>query len=112
MCGHVKMTEFVTEPAVECHPAVPERAYVGLGANLGERHATIGRALELLDHTPGIEVTSVSTLRETDPVGFERQPPFVNGACALRTSLAARGLLDTLLAVEGRLGRSRDGVRR
>ena len=88
------------------------RAYVGLGANLGERELTIHRAVELLGAMPGIEVVAVSRLRETDPVGYEDQPRFLNGAAALDTELSPRELLDRLLAVERELGRVRgDGPR-
>jgi 2-amino-4-hydroxy-6-hydroxymethyldihydropteridine diphosphokinase len=83
------------------------RAYVGLGANLGDREATIRRALELLAADPGIEVVAVSTLRETEPVGYTDQPPFLNGAAALETDLSPRALLHRLLAVEQELGRVR-----
>jgi 2-amino-4-hydroxy-6-hydroxymethyldihydropteridine diphosphokinase len=83
------------------------RAYVGLGANLGDREGTIGGAVELLAAEPGIEVVAVSTLRETDPVGYADQPRFLNGAVALETELSARGLLERLLAVERELGRVR-----
>jgi 2-amino-4-hydroxy-6-hydroxymethyldihydropteridine diphosphokinase len=84
--------------------------YIGLGANLGDREATIRRALELLgkNHTT---VVAVSTLRETDPVGYEEQPRFLNGAAALQTKLEPRALLDRLLAVEQELGRDRSGPR-
>jgi 2-amino-4-hydroxy-6-hydroxymethyldihydropteridine diphosphokinase len=82
-------------------------AYVGLGANLGDRRATIDRALELLRAAPGLDVLAVSSLRETDPVGFEDQPRFLNGAVALETTLTARELLDLLLEIEQRLGRTR-----
>ncbi|MGH3077813.1 MAG: 2-amino-4-hydroxy-6-hydroxymethyldihydropteridine diphosphokinase [Gaiellaceae bacterium] len=88
------------------------RAYVGLGANLGERQKTLRRALELLGAEDGIEVVAVSELRETDPVGVEDQPRFLNGAAALETTLGARELLDVLLRVERALGRVRDGTRR
>jgi 2-amino-4-hydroxy-6-hydroxymethyldihydropteridine diphosphokinase len=80
---------------------------VGLGSNLGDRDTTIRRAVELLGGRPGIEVVAVSTLRETDPVGYEDQPRFLNGAVALEVDLTARALLGELLAVERRLGRDR-----
>jgi 2-amino-4-hydroxy-6-hydroxymethyldihydropteridine diphosphokinase len=86
---------------------VEHKAYVGLGANLGDREATFRRAVELLAATAGIEVVAVSTLRETDPVGYADQPRFLNGAGALVTGLAPRALLDRLLAVERELGRVR-----
>jgi 2-amino-4-hydroxy-6-hydroxymethyldihydropteridine diphosphokinase len=83
------------------------RAYVGLGANLGERENTLRAAVGALDDEDGIEVVALSTLRETEPVGVGDQPPFLNGAVALETTLAARELLDRLLAVEQRFGRVR-----
>jgi 2-amino-4-hydroxy-6-hydroxymethyldihydropteridine diphosphokinase len=84
--------------------------YVGLGSNLGDREAFIRRALELLEG-PEIAVERVSSLRETDPVGYEDQPRFLNGAAALRTELSPRGLLEQLQAVERELGRDRSGPR-
>lgn len=84
------------------------RAYVALGANLGAREATIRAALAELAAVPGVEVVAVSTLRETDPVGFVDQPRFLNGAAALETTLEARALLEELLAVERAFGRARD----
>ena len=83
------------------------RAFVGLGSNLGDQQGLIASALELLGSEEGIEVVAVSTLRETDPVGYEDQPRFLNGAAELQTSLSARELLERLLAIEQRLGRVR-----
>jgi 2-amino-4-hydroxy-6-hydroxymethyldihydropteridine diphosphokinase len=82
------------------------RAFVGLGSNLGDREGTILVALSRLDR-----VVAVSGLRETDPVGFEDQPRFLNGVAALETELPPRALLDRLLEVERSLGRTRDGPR-
>ena len=87
------------------------RAYVGLGANLGDREAALRRALELLAAEAGIELVAVSGFRETEPWGLADQPPFVNAAAALETVLPARELLDRLLGVERRLGRTREGPR-
>jgi 2-amino-4-hydroxy-6-hydroxymethyldihydropteridine diphosphokinase len=84
--------------------------YIGLGANLGDRETTIRRALQLLEGGD-TTVLEVSTLRETDPVGYEEQPRFLNGAAAVQTELEPRQLLDRLLAVELELGRDRSGPR-
>jgi 2-amino-4-hydroxy-6-hydroxymethyldihydropteridine diphosphokinase len=86
-------------------------AYLGLGSNLGDREATIRRALELLQADDEIDVTAVSSLKETDPVGYEDQPRFLNGAAALRTELSPRDLLERMFAVERQLGRIRTGPR-
>jgi 2-amino-4-hydroxy-6-hydroxymethyldihydropteridine diphosphokinase len=83
------------------------KAYIGVGANLGDREATIREAVRLL----GPEVVAVSRLRETAPWGYEDQPAFLNGAILLETALQPRALLERLLDVERVLGRTRDGPR-
>ena len=84
------------------------RAYVGLGSNLGNRERTIERAVGLLHADPGVDVVSVSSLRETEPWGPVEQPRFLNGAVEVETSLEPRELLGVLLDIERRLGRVRE----
>ena len=81
------------------------RAYIGLGANLGDREAALQRALELLRAHERVELLAVSRVRETDPVGLLDQPRFLNAACSVDTTLSPRGLLDLLLGIERLLGR-------
>jgi 2-amino-4-hydroxy-6-hydroxymethyldihydropteridine diphosphokinase len=88
-----------------------DRAYIGVGANLGDREATIRRAIELLGEREEVDVVAVSTLRETEPWGYADQPAFLNGAAALDTMLAPEELLEALLDVERALGRVRQGLR-
>jgi 2-amino-4-hydroxy-6-hydroxymethyldihydropteridine diphosphokinase len=83
----------------------PERCYVGLGSNLGDREETLRRALELLAEQ--VDVVAVSTLRDTDPVGMVDQPRFLNGAALVETELPPRELLGVLLGIERELGRER-----
>ncbi len=83
------------------------RAYVGLGSNLGDRRATIEQAVELLGADAGVRVVAISSLRQTEPWGPVAQPPYLNGAVALDTTLTPRALLDLLLRTEERLGRVR-----
>jgi 2-amino-4-hydroxy-6-hydroxymethyldihydropteridine diphosphokinase len=80
-------------------------AYVGLGANLGDREATVRQAAQL------IGATRLSKLFETEPWGLVDQPPFVNAVAEVETPLDARGLLHELLDVERNLGRERIGPR-
>jgi 2-amino-4-hydroxy-6-hydroxymethyldihydropteridine diphosphokinase len=87
------------------------RAYIGLGANLGDREKSLREAVERLAAEAGIDVVAVSSFRETDPVGYAEQPPFLNGAVALETELAPRELLARLLTIERALGRERGGPR-
>ena len=87
------------------------RAFVGLGANLGEREETLRRAVDLLAAEPEVRIVAISTLRETDPVDYLDQPRFLNGAAAVETDLPPRALLERLLGIEGALGRERTGPR-
>jgi 2-amino-4-hydroxy-6-hydroxymethyldihydropteridine diphosphokinase len=87
------------------------RAYIGLGANLGDREKSLREAVKRLEAEAGIEVVAASSLRETDPVGYAPQARFLNGAVAVETELAPRELLARLLAIECALGRERSGPR-
>jgi 2-amino-4-hydroxy-6-hydroxymethyldihydropteridine diphosphokinase len=82
-------------------------AYVGLGANIGAREVTLLRAVDLLAEADDVDVLAVSQLRETEPLGVVDQPPFLNGAAQIETSLEPRALLELLLEVERTLGRVR-----
>src|SRR3954447_6270545 len=86
------------------------RAYVAVGSNLGDPEGTIRAAGEALDAEAAVDVVAVSSLTETDPVGYLDQPRFLNGALALETTLEPRALLGLLLAVERRFGREREGA--
>ena len=83
------------------------RAFIALGSNLGDREGTIRAAAAELGAAAGVEVVAVSSLEETDPVGYLDQPRFLNAAAELRTELEPRALLELLLAVEARFGRDR-----
>jgi len=87
------------------------RAFVGLGSNLGDREENLRRAIDALGSLPGTAVVRKSHLRETEPVGFQDQPRFLNGAVELETSLEAFELLGAMLDIERRLGRRRAGVK-
>lgn len=87
------------------------RAYVGLGSNLGDRERMLWGAVHMLAFNPEVDVVAVSSIRETDPVGFADQPRFLNAAVAIETELEPRAVLDLLLSVERELGRTRDGPR-
>ena len=81
--------------------------YLSIGANLGDRMATLRQAVRLLADTPGVTVTAVSPFYETPPWGKTDQPAFINGAVAVETEGSGQELLDACLAIERRLGRVR-----
>jgi 2-amino-4-hydroxy-6-hydroxymethyldihydropteridine diphosphokinase len=81
-------------------------AYVGLGANLGDRRGTIERALDELAALR-IAIAARSPFYETDPVTPDAQPLYLNAAARVETSLTPRALLYLCLDVERALGRIR-----
>ena len=83
----------------------PSTAYVALGANLGDRAATIRHAVDHLRDLGAVD--AVSPLYETDPVGYLDQPPFLNAVARLRTRIAPAGLLNALHRIEAEAGRVR-----
>ena len=81
--------------------------YIGIGSNLGDRRSHIDRAIEQLKNAPGIRVTRVSSVYETDPVSDIPQGKFLNGVLEIETALRPRALLSRLNMVEEALGRAR-----
>ena len=83
-------------------------AYIALGANLGDRAANIGAAIEKLRRTTEVEVTKVSGLMENPAVGGPvDSPAFLNAATEIVTTLSAGELLERLLEIEREIGRIR-----
>jgi 2-amino-4-hydroxy-6-hydroxymethyldihydropteridine diphosphokinase len=87
------------------------RAYVGLGANIGDARATLGNAVSALGALPGVRVRAVSPLYATKPVGVTDQPDFLNAVVALDVpagpdpETGALALLAALKELELALGR-------
>jgi 2-amino-4-hydroxy-6-hydroxymethyldihydropteridine diphosphokinase len=86
---------------------VSEVAFLGLGSNLGDRHAALQRAADLLAGEPGVRLTRSSRVWETDPVGGPPQPDFLNAVVRAETDLEPAGLLAACQRVEAALGRVR-----
>jgi len=84
------------------------RAYIGLGANLGEPESQVRRAVSALAAIPQTRVLAASSLYRSEAMGVGRQPDFINAVAEVETGLGARALLDELLATEARFGRERE----
>jgi len=82
------------------------RAWIGLGANLGDAAATIARAVAAIDALPGTRVTRRSSLYRSAPLAAQG-PDFLNAAIEAETGLAPAALLAKLLAIEAGEGRER-----
>ncbi len=82
-------------------------AYLGLGANVGDREANLREAIALLDAHPGIDVRRLSSVYETEPVGLRDQPRFLNQVAEVAVTLTPEALLEAILSIEAALGRIR-----
>jgi 2-amino-4-hydroxy-6-hydroxymethyldihydropteridine diphosphokinase len=75
-------------------------AYIGLGSNVGDREANLRKAVERLKKADGIEVTRVSSIYETAPVGYLEQPDFLNAVIEIETTLSPPELLAVTKSIE------------
>ncbi len=92
-------------------PARRVRAYIGLGANVGDARATLTEAVPVLGSLPGARVRGVSRLYATEPIGVTDQPEFLNAVVALDVDASpdaatgALGLLTSMKTLEREFGR-------
>ncbi len=75
-------------------------AYLGLGANLGDRIKNLRRAIESIKKISGVKLLRVSSFYETEAWGVENQPDFINAAVKTSTTLEPLKLLDELQKIE------------
>ncbi|PKG22500.1 2-amino-4-hydroxy-6-hydroxymethyldihydropteridine diphosphokinase [Niallia nealsonii] len=83
------------------------KAYISLGSNIGNRVEYLHEAVRMLDGQEKIKLVSISSIYETDPVGYVEQDPFLNIVLEVRTSLSPLDLLHVCQSVENELGRKR-----
>lgn len=79
-------------------------AYIGLGTNLGDRHANLNAAIAALGGHG--RVLRSSRRYETSPIGFRDQPDFLNQVVELETALPPHALFQALKRIEQQLGRT------
>ena len=79
-------------------------AYLGLGSNLGDREANLRRAIDLLKEK--VWINKVSSLYETEPLGWGPQPLFLNAVCQGTTFLSPQELLAFIKSIEKAMGRA------
>ncbi|MBI4322750.1 MAG: 2-amino-4-hydroxy-6-hydroxymethyldihydropteridine diphosphokinase [Candidatus Omnitrophica bacterium] len=80
------------------------RVFVGIGSNEGDRLEHLSRAIQALGSTPGISVTQMATIYDTEPLG-PPQPEYLNTVVELDTTRSPQQLLDALQLLERQLGR-------
>ena len=89
------------------HADARVRAYLGIGANLGDRAAHLQSAVDRLADAPGVDVVAVSPVYETAPVGGPSQPDYLNAVVAVDTSLTPHELLEIAHRLEAAAQRVR-----
>ena len=77
--------------------------YLCLGSNLGQRGKNLAQALKLLSQKVNLE--KVSSIYETEPVGYKEQPLFLNLVCRITTDLSPGELLQLAKDIEQKMGR-------
>jgi len=83
---------------------------IALGSNLGDRRYLLRRAIHEL--APSVRVVRISSVHETEPVEAPRgSPTFLNMVVAGYTRLSPEALLQSMQAIEHRLGRRRGAIR-
>jgi len=85
---------------------VQTTAWIGLGANLGERAAALRSALTGIGALPGTRVLRVSSLYRSAPVDAGG-PDYLNAVAEIATTLVPLGLLEALQTLEQAAGRER-----
>ena len=87
-------------------PQPMERAFIGVGANLGDAQATVRAALQALGRLPQTQQLVCSSLYRSAPVDATG-PDYVNAVAELHTALPPHELLRHLQAIEQSFGRTR-----
>ena len=84
-----------------------EKAFLGLGSNLGDRQSYLSAACRELAAHPSIQIIQASSLYETEPVGYQEQGWFLNQVMEMETTLTPEELLFFTQGIENELGRKR-----
>jgi 2-amino-4-hydroxy-6-hydroxymethyldihydropteridine diphosphokinase len=82
-------------------------AYLCLGSNLGKRKENLRQALTSLSLKVNLE--DISSIYETEPIGYREQPLFLNLVCRISTNLPPEALLRLAKDIETRMGRVPNG---
>ena len=85
---------------------MPNRAYIGIGSNLGDRRANAVEAIRRIGELPTTRVVRASSLYESEPLG-DAKTWFVNSVVEVETDLTSEVFLKRAKAIEEAMGRKR-----
>ncbi len=80
-------------------------AYLGLGSNLGDKQANLKESIEHLNKTNNLNVSKISSVYLTEPMGVTRQPDFYNMVVQVKTLMTPLNILKRAKEIEYTMGR-------
>ncbi len=80
-------------------------AFIGIGSNVGNRRSLCRKAVQAHQRNSAIQITRISSLYETSPIGFLEQRRFYNAVLAIETVLSPQDLLEHCQDIERSLGK-------
>lgn len=90
---------------------MPQRVFIGIGSNLGDRASYYREAIDRIARLPETRIVRQSSIYETEPVG-DLKGAFLNGVIQIQTKLPPDVLMRRLLAIERQIGRKRPSRRK
>ena len=85
--------------------------YIGIGSNLGDPFENCVKAVEAIREHPFCEIEALSPFYRTEPVGIDGENWFINAVLCINTTLSSAELIEMLLEIEKKMGRTRSGTR-
>ncbi len=92
---------------IQTHKVQQHTAYIALGSNLQNPVLQVKQAFIALSQLTNSSLIQVSSLYQSEPVGYVNQPDFINAVAEISTSLSPTELLEALLSIENQAGRER-----
>ncbi len=92
-----------SSPLFPCATNPTHIVYLAFGSNLGDRRGHLAAAIQRLREK--VEIHTISSVYETEPVGYLDQPRFLNMVCCGKTELSAQELLQEVKTIEKAIGR-------
>ncbi|GIN58017.1 2-amino-4-hydroxy-6-hydroxymethyldihydropteridine diphosphokinase [Lederbergia ruris] len=83
-------------------------AFISLGSNIGDRLGYLKQAIQSIKNCAEIRIEKLSSIYETEPIGYTDQDQFLNMVIKISTSLSPHQLLKHCLEIEREIGRIRE----
>ena len=85
-----------------------ENVFIGLGSNLDNPLSQLQTAINILQESKNISLSKLSSFYQSEPMGPQDQPEYINAVVEIETTLSPEKLLDVLQEIENKQGRVRE----